>query len=305
MKVYNNNEITPNDFIQLHIQNNVPCVIKNFLSDQQCSATSFLKYITNNKLESYKIGNITSHSIKISDFCNNNKFIKAIQNDPNIIVENEWRIWKHNKNNFTKWHYDGNGSDLLNISVSGSKRFYLAPPNSFPVYPLSNIGLDINFKEHIVYDLMPTDMLFIPAYWFHQVLTLEDDTVNVNFTMFNKKNHIVANPRDSELFMVHKFFNTNMCDFPICDIVKNKIPMHKGFTRAIFEMLPIYLIILLVFIFLKKKIYKQIFLYGLIIGCFYLLLNKKFVYDTFGISYLYGVFIFIFAYPLLLLTYKY
>lgn len=302
MKVYNNNEITPDDFIKLHLQKNIPCVIKNFLSDKQCSPDQFKKYITNNKLDSYNIGNITTHSIKTDSFCNDNKYIKALQSDSDLLIIDEWRIWKHNKDNFTKWHYDGNGSDLLNISIQGSKRFYLAPPNSFPVYPLSNIAIHYNFKETIVYDLMPKDMLFIPAYWFHQVLTLEDNTINVNFTMFNKKNQLIAHPRNIELYVLHKFFDTNMCKFPICDITKN--PLYKGIIRGLIEMIPIYIIIILLFYFLKKTVYRRIFLSILIILCFYLILNKKLVIDTFGISYLYGFFVFIFCYPLLLLTYK-
>jgi hypothetical protein len=124
-----------------------------------------------------------------TDLCKNH-LITGIENE--MIVADKYRIWKHQKNNKTRWHYDGHGGDLYNICIQGSKDFYLAPPGSFPVYPLSNIALGVEFKEKYLIKLKPLEMLYIPSYWFHKVITLEDNTINMNYTFFGNHNKKIS-----------------------------------------------------------------------------------------------------------------
>lgn len=297
MIVYNHDEITPDKFYELHVQKNIPCVIKNFLSDSKCSADTFLNYINNNKLIEYNIANISAAFMSKKNICDN-IFINSLANNPNIINNDIFRVWKHNKNNLTPWHYDGNGADLLNISLKGSKRFYLAKPDSLPVYPLSNVAYHYDFAEDYYADIYPNDMLYIPAYWFHKVLTLEENTVNINYIFFNKLNHNIGSSRNVEIILLHKLFNTSLCETElICDILDyEKNPKYRIISRGIYEMFPVYLLILLILFMIP---FNKEFIYFLITISLYLIFNKSINDDTFHYTYMLGTYLLIFCFIIL------
>jgi hypothetical protein len=278
---YNLNEITWKHFRNNYIYKNKPCIIKKFINNTNCPIEKIIKYVNDEKnLFQYKIGNVTAMLGNATNLCNNH-LVKGIENE--MFVTDKYRIWKHNKNNKTKWHYDGHGGDLYNLCIQGSKHFYLAPPGSFPVYPLSNIAYDIEFKEKYLIKLNPYDMLYIPSYWFHKVITLEDNTINMNYTFFGIHNKKISSKRDRELYTLHNIFNTNMCvsndTKPICNIYANNI---YNYPSAIFRGL--YETILFFIIFLILTNIHPILSLFYILCIFIIFINNYLNYVTSGIT---------------------
>ena len=266
---YNLNELSWDNFRNNYIYKNKPCIVKNFINNTNCPIEKFQKYVNDKKkLTTYKIGNINAMMGDSVNLCNNH-LIKGMENE--MIVTDKFRIWKHQKNNKTKWHYDGHGGDLYNICIQGSKHFYLAPPGSFPVYPLSNIAYDIEFREKYLIKLNPYEMLYIPSYWFHKVITLEDNTINMNYTFFGNHNKKISSKRDRELYALHDIFNSYMCadknTKPICNMYSNNIYMYPSvFFRGFYETIPLFIIFLLL-----TSIHKILsFIYIIFIFCIFI-----------------------------------
>ena len=206
------------DKIYEYIKKNKPIYIKNFFSDLKYEE-SIENIIKLSKLSSYK-----------NDFLKGSKYIKAESNlfINDILVElnkneylkvyNEYRIWNHKKNNVTPWHYDGNGIDVLNICFSGKKEFILAEPNSQITFPFTNITILETNKKEYRYILEPGDLLLIPRFWFHKVISLKNDTITINFCITNNYNNIPKNLK--MIYNLHNFFETQMsinefiCHYP-------------------------------------------------------------------------------------------
>lgn len=287
IKVYNLNEITPELFLQNHIKENRPCVIKKFFHNDKC--LDFYKKNINRAIE-YKIGNLVSNFM--NELCVSD-FIKKIES--NFTITQCTRAWQHNKNNVTRWHYDGNGQNVINICLAGKKRFFLAPPSSIPVYPLSNIALPYDWDSEWI-DIETYDLLYIPSYWFHKVETLEDKTITINYLFYDDiNNNLFASHRDIYLYTLHDYFNTAMCKDIICLITKKK-PMTYCLMYGVYEMIWIYMLLLIFFILLYRnnvQLYKitNIILF-IIVSYFYF--NKEYDNATVGINILYAFYLYIF-----------
>jgi hypothetical protein len=281
-------QFSPEELL-LHLKTNRPCVVRGFLSPE--TVKQYVDHIHSTSLKKYMIGNVPAYYMEKTELAPN-PYLALYQSDPDIMHSNVLRIWKHNKHNLTRWHYDGNGADLLNISLQGKKRFYLAPPETLPVYPFSNIAWKYNFKETHLVEIEPGDMLFLPAYWFHKVLTLEDHTININYIMYNKQNQQFASKRDQELFGLHNMFRTSM-DPEILSLYQNQHPV-SCMARGIYEMLPFFMV-LIVFYFIARKYNKTWFMVSilsisLLIG-FYLYLHSSLEVDTNGITMIVGFYL--------------
>jgi len=280
---------SPEDVLH-HLSLNKPCVVRGFFAPN--IVDHYLEQIRSSKLKKYMIGNVVSEIFEKKEIPFN-EYINAYQQDQNLLHSDVIRVWRHNKNNVTRWHYDGNGADLLNISLQGKKRFYLAPPNSFPVYPFTNIAWKYDFKETHLVEIEPGDMLFIPAYWFHKVVTLEDNTININYIMYNKNNKQIASKRDQELFALHNLFNTSM-DKEIKSIYINQRQLVPSIARGIYEMLPFIALFVIIYYIAKKSklnwlVYALLFV-GLSIGII-LYSSDSYEVDTNGISRIIGFYI--------------
>lgn len=264
---YNYNDLTPDDFLKLYVNQNKPLVIRNFLNendkDNTCTKQYYEQYIK--QMEERSLHTISENigftaSYLKDNFICKNKFISEIINSNEFIFSKENRYWKHKLGTFTNWHYDGNGANVLNISISGKKRFYLAPPNSYPVYPITNIALHLNFKEYAVIDLLPNDLLYIPSYHFHKVLTLEENTLNINYTFFNINTKFI-NDRNKSLYVFHKLIKSDMCDDPICDIIdKENFSIIDSFMNLLVDMTSILFIFFIIYMLISDK-YKNMFLF--------------------------------------------
>ena len=284
------------------LNNNQPFVIRNFLTSAIVS--QYLSRINSANLKKYMIGTIPAYALERKDLAKN-EYLDVYDANNDLIKSDIIRVWKHHANNLTRWHFDGNGTDLLNISLQGKKRFYLAPPNTNAfMFPLTNIVIN-DFKEKYMVEIEPGDMLFIPAYWFHKVLTLKDNTININYTLFDKKNRKHASSRDIQLFGLHNIFNTNM-DKEILDIYKNENKL-TSLLRGFYEMSIYIVLFICIYLNIKKynnnRIVNIFFVIGIMTGV-YLYDDKQLSFNSCGISELYGVFL-LFIFCMLIVYDKY
>lgn len=194
-------------------------------------------------------------------------------------------------------HWDGNGADVFNVSIRGSKEFYLSPPGSIPTYPLSSIGIVCFHKPKMHVILMPGDMLYIPAYWFHKVLTLENNTININYQFFNL-HPIHMSFRSNMIYKLHDLLSTKLCldqyTNMICKISNehSKINYIFAIVFGMIELLPIALLYFLIIMLFKSLIIQIIFL----ILTLLLLLLPYLETLSFGLSKLYGFILFIYVF---------
>jgi dTDP-4-dehydrorhamnose 3,5-epimerase-like enzyme len=288
IKTYTKDNISPIQFYREHIEKNRPCVIKNFYNENDKCYKYYIENINN--VKEYKIGYAPVYSIKSR--CLNN-FMKEINKLTTII--DDTRMWKHNKGNTTPFHYDGNGQNVINICLSGSKRFYLAPPSSIPVYPLSNIAIHYNNWDSDYIDIEKGDLLYIPSYWFHKVVTLKNNTITVNHLFFHKNNNLYASHRDLYLYTIHSYLNSSMCDNNICNLTKKK-PLFYCLLFGIYEISWIYFILFIIFLTLYKHNLQMYRILNIIsfISMLYLYKDKYLDIVSCGISKLFSLYLFIF-----------
>ena len=275
-------DITPDILYNEYIIKNKPVYIKNFIDDN-CLIKLLDESKKKNRIEN--IANIKAYYSNFKNLCSNSYF-NFLESNKNIIINKDLRFWKHDKDNLTPWHYDGNGVDNFNISLQGQKTFYLCEPNYLPVYPLSNVSYHMDFQEQYKIELKPTDMLYIPSYWFHKVITNMDNTININYLFFKKEQNNDPDDRNCKLYQLHKMFNTNICkEFPICQI-NNKCNKYTSFLYGFYEMIPIYIIYLVFYIFIDKYFnqYKKNILLINIIILIFILNYKKLHIDYFGVT---------------------
>lgn len=102
-----------------------------------------------------------------------------------LSLERPLRFWQAQAGHQTPWHYDGNALDVINVQLTGSKRFTLAPPDRelpwirfLPVSTLAYNDADLPVQQVI---LNAGDLIFIPRFWSHRVQALETVNRNVNW----------------------------------------------------------------------------------------------------------------------------
>lgn len=104
---------------------------------------------------------------------------------PRLSLERPMRFWQAPEGHRTPWHYDGNALDVINVQLTGAKRFTLAPPDRelpwirfLPVSTLAYDEPDVPVQQAI---LNAGDLIFIPRFWSHRVEALEAVNRNVNW----------------------------------------------------------------------------------------------------------------------------
>lgn len=255
-------DLTPAAFFKKYVMGNRPVVIRGFV-EPECNQ-AFQDYGT--ELEYHRIGHLPAGFRKFTKVCDH-AYFGYLEKHPQVKVKDKYRYWKHQKGNTTPWHYDGNGTDIFNISLNGSKTFYLSAPDSIPCYPLSPIALPWDHRAQYTVVLKKNEMLYIPSYWFHKVVTNENDTVNVNYIFY----YLDQKPsqRSVDLYRIHRFFSSKMCGDIICDIVGPGTgnDMWKALlVTGVEEMIPIFLLFLILYIiFNKAAMYLLIMLSAILI----------------------------------------
>jgi len=287
--IQDSNQINYEIFFKNYVLKSKPCLIKNFIKpDDPC--TKF--YIENKNFYEEYIG--TSKTYRLKNQCLNN-FFTGLQKY--VEFGKTTRGWKHSAGNITPWHYDGNGINVTNICLSGSKRFYLSPPGSLHTLPVSNISIGHEKWNNQYIDLYPGDMLYIPSYWFHKVKCLEDNTFTVNHNFYHKSNNKFSTNRDIHMYTLHNFLSTDMCaDNLICKYSKKNLL--SALVFGFYEFAPIYLSLLFITLWAYKfnKTWAINFLFILALICIILSLSPKINKISSGISKVYSFYIFIYIF---------
>ncbi len=292
--------ITPEHFVTNYVQKNKPCVIRNFFQKdandkKQCSIRSVIQSVhnkeSNKKLIEYTIGNVRAYDAEW-DYCSH-VFIDYLKNDKDLIVRDNMRTWKHNKGNLTQWHYDGDGADLLNICLQGSKRFYLARPGKFFTMPLTNLTIpQIHYDEEYLTELYEGDMLYIPAFWFHKVLTLENDSLNVNVKFYNKHLIKFASKRDIDVYHIHSLLNTEMCTKNAVCSITDTAPRNllRAFFTFFIEMIPAFILYTIFAMVIRNKRIYVGFNIALILFSIYIISSNELNDKAYGILRVIGMY---------------
>ena len=126
------------------------------------------------------------------------------------------RFWQHQKGHVTRWHYDGDGVQIFNLCLSGSKTYSIAPPDDphFINYPFSNIVMIPGVAKFNV-TLHVDDLLFFPPFWYHRVVCEEDDTITYNHCSFRHDGVTAeqAGARHLSNLDLHRMLRTKMGDY--------------------------------------------------------------------------------------------
>ena len=243
-----------------YIKNNQPLFLKNYY-DKNIYFEDFeelIKIVKYKKINPHK-KNILIKGASYNDIDNNNlinNFRKILEKENNFIVNKKIRSWIHNKDNITRYHYDGNAIDVVNICLKGKKLFKLTPPLTHSTYPFSNISIKNKSKIINEYILESGDILLIPSLWNHEVICLEDDTITINFNLTNKD--IKLPNKNIMLYKLHNFFKTPMKNESISKIIKNnKISPRIFIINYIIESKFCFILSLLINIIQKRKSIRQ------------------------------------------------
>ena len=102
---------------------------------------------------------------------------------------NNVRVWINDRDHLTPFHSDTNGLYVFNVQIEGTKRWQLLAPDApvrlyaFTQFPHLRYNTDIPppLASHAMeFRLQRGEMLFLPAFWFHKVVS-ESDSVNLNW----------------------------------------------------------------------------------------------------------------------------
>lgn len=297
--IYNKNEISPYDFYSKYVLFNKPCIIKNFYNkNDKC-----YKFYLNNKsnFNDYLIFNVSSS--KLNDNCFDNFTKKLCQY---VDIQKNIRGWKHNKDNLTRWHYDGNGINVINICITGKKKFYLSPPGSLGVFPFTNTVYLPKIWNTPYVTIYERDFLYIPSYWFHQVITEQDNTFTINYCFYHKNNNDYSTLRDRSLYTLHNLLSTSMCKFNICNISKLKNEnILIALLNGLYEISIFFLLFSIIIIYLyklNKNLYKYFIIILTILNIF-LFFDQKLDNITYGVIKLFSFYFLIYIVIIHILIY--
>jgi len=193
------------DFYEEVVKQKQPILIKNFVD-----SCALQQLINNNKTQmkpSYGRGAVPFlylyfDNTRIRDYLFSLPLIKNLAANSNTQFREKMRFWQHNKGNISNFHYDQRSTDLLNLCVSGAKKWlFLAPEAPIKCWPFYNIALPFQQKvkaQALTITMAAGDLLYIPRNWYHQVETLEDNTQNIN-VIFNDLADSKMQTREQEL----------------------------------------------------------------------------------------------------------
>lgn len=199
----------PNENEMLKKVGNEKCNYSDFRSGSLASIEAFLALVNVGPLRSTPYGFYSASEQKFQVQCRH-PLLSRLVSDRRLMFQTGMRMWKHKAGHFTRGHYDGNTINIFNFSLVGRKTFWLAPPSTFAVWPLSNVTLRRTISRHpdtIKIVLEPGDLLFIPACWFHCVRT-DEDAQNINMGFFHIDSGSILNKRDVSMIQLNMLFDT-------------------------------------------------------------------------------------------------
>lgn len=273
-----------------YMKQNIPVLITNFLT--KADIDSCITQINSVKIHNLQIISRPSYIITEKFRLVENKYLDSLFANQDILTVPRIRMWRHNSQNLTPWHYDQ--SEVFNIVLKGKKRFFLAPPDSIQTLPFANFALPYDFTESSVVDVSEGDTLIVPTCWFHKVLTLEDNTISINYLLYFKTPKSLS-ARHTELYTLHNMFKTYI-DPEVLQIYTNKNnDIIKPLLRGLYESSPI--LILFIILYITSLHYKKlslVFILTLILGLV-LFSYKTLDHISSGIFKLLGFYIILFS----------
>ena len=132
---------------------------------------------------------------------------KLLDSDDTFPRRELMRIWAHPQGNVSSWHYDANMVNVFNVQMTGKKEWFLVSPETpLTCYPFTSFAIMDNNDEKIFKKktyahaiLNQGDMLYIPPLWFHKVISLEKENLNLNWIFTKKKTDVVSSTLSREL----------------------------------------------------------------------------------------------------------
>ncbi|MDO6468382.1 cupin-like domain-containing protein [Neptunomonas phycophila] len=117
------------------------------------------------------------------------------------------RIWVHNQDNVSSWHFDGNMVSVFNTQVTGQKEWFLVSPDTpLHCYPFVNFAImngndakSLIHKRYTHFMLNEGDMLYIPPLWFHKVISKAPENISLNWIMTKKETTVCSKTLNREL----------------------------------------------------------------------------------------------------------
>lgn len=146
-----------------------------------------------------------------------------------VFINN--RFWEHNRGHVTRWHYDGDGVQVINICLSGSKKFDFSPPSSAITFPFTHIAmLEPTVIQSVV--INKGDILFFPSFWYHRVTCLQDDTITYNICTTREVHPL---PREAANICYHRMLRTKMGTHPQFKDIRcnNMLPIVPEISLAV------------------------------------------------------------------------
>ncbi len=102
-----------------------------------------------------------------------------------LALERPVRFWDSPKGHKTPWHYDGNALEVINVQLTGSKRFTLTSPDHELPYvrfqPISSLAYEDATAPALEVTLQAGDLIYVPRFWSHRVQALGESNRNVNW----------------------------------------------------------------------------------------------------------------------------
>lgn len=117
-------------------------------------------------------------------------FVRRVLERWDMSVRKEpMRVFLQPGGHVTLPHYDGNSLHGMNMQVLGRKRWVLTSPRTpLPTMPFMFAGLvkrnfayDAGRYDIMDFETHPGDLLFLPRYWYHEVHSLGEVNLNVNW----------------------------------------------------------------------------------------------------------------------------
>jgi len=135
------------------------------------------------------------------------------------------RLFMQPNGHKTLYHYDGNSLHGFNLQIKGKKHWRLISPytplTSAPLMFVSLVSKAFvpNASHYDYYDFetQEGEMLFLPRYWIHSVLTCAEENINYNWVVTPTFPHTTSplGRRESELLFLRKkipFLNRFLVD---------------------------------------------------------------------------------------------
>lgn len=140
---------------------------------------------------------------------------QVLASDKVCVRAKPMRLWAHPRGHYTLFHYDGNSLDSFNLQLQGRKKWRVVSPQT-PL-PLVPFGLPsvVSRSFHpspsrydfAQFELSPGEMLYLPRYWSHDVESMEDLNLNVNWVWTPRApSFSVIGRREAELLALRQAF---------------------------------------------------------------------------------------------------